>query len=70
MKRIIKSGGIVKINGIPLSVCHDVEVETHEGNAPMVWDESGEIIRGSLQSKPSPIGDLRDKQSVVGIDRV
>lgn len=39
----LKAGEIVKINGIPLSLCQDTEVETHEGNAPMVWSESGEI---------------------------
>jgi hypothetical protein len=68
MKRIIKSGEIVKVNGIPLSVCHDVEVETHDGNAPMVWDESGEIIRRAKQAVTSPVGHLRDKQTIIRID--
>ena len=66
----LKAGEIVKINGIPLSLCQDTEVETHEGNAPMVWSESGEIIRSGFGTSGSPIGNFRNEESVVRVDEL
>jgi hypothetical protein len=70
MKKTLKAETVIKLNGIPVSLCSDVEVETHAGNASLIWDESGEVIRSGGGLVGSPIGDLRDKKTVVIVNEL
>ena len=70
MKRKLKSGTLIKLNGIPVSLCDPVEVETSEGNASLIWDESGQIIRRPVALAGGPVRDFGNEKSVVLVDKL
>lgn len=70
MKKVLKAETIIKLNGIPVSLCSDVEVDVHEGNVPLIWDESGQVIRGGVGAVSSPISDFRDEKPVGCVDKL
>ena len=70
MKKTLESGTLIKINGLPVSLCSSVEVETSPGNAALIWGESGKIIRSTRSLMRSPLGDLGDKKTVVIVDEL
>lgn len=70
MKKILKAETVIKLNGIPVSLCSDVEVETHDGNATLLWGESGQIIRGAVGVAGRPIGNISHEKPVVRIDKL
>ena len=70
MKKTLESGTIIKLNGIPVSLCSPVDVETSDGNASLIWDESGQIIRGGVGAVGRPISDFRDEKPVVRVDKL
>ena len=62
---MLKSGTIVKIDGVPLSLCEDVEVEFDQGNAGFFIGGSREIFGCSERFPSGPIGKLPDEKPVV-----
>ncbi len=70
MKTILEAGTLIKLSGIPVSLCSQVEVEISEGNAGLIWGGSRKIACSGRSLAGGPLGYLRDKKPVVIVNEL